>query len=353
MAKKCRRAVTKAGLATLVFNKAPVTHFIVHEARLAGTIGLSQIVKWSVATVAGLGAYDAVSGATVITQLAPSVGSSTVPAEAGELLNFVYQVTGREVEADSWKVEGDLPAGLVHLNSTNSNVDAITGTPTEAGNFFITVWAYEKSNHRGENQSKAFVIQVAPGNVPPEITTQPNSARIAAGSAATLSVMASGPSLSFQWYQGTAGDTSNPVPNGIGASFATSPLNTTTHFWVRISNPAGVIDSGVAVVTVVDTFTSWQTHHFNQEQVSDPLISGPASDPDGDGATNDEEFIFGTRPLVAEARLKPKITAQGAHFTVSFKARAATGPGYSGLTRHFGVEMSADLTDSSWAIVPV
>ena len=109
VAKKCRRTVTKAGLATLVFNKVPVTHFIVHEARLAGTIGLSQVVKWSVATVAGLGAYDAVSGATVITQLAPSVGSSTVPAEAGELLNFIYQVTGRDVEADSWEVEGATP----------------------------------------------------------------------------------------------------------------------------------------------------------------------------------------------------------------------------------------------------
>ena len=106
------------------------------------------------------------------------------------------------------------------------------------------------------------------------------------------------------------------------------------------------------MVTVVDTFTSWQTHHFNQGQISDPLTSGPASDPDGDGTTNDEEFIFGTRPLVAEARLEPRITAQGAHFTISFKARAATGPGYSGLTRHFGVEMSVDLTDSDWAMVP-
>ena len=352
VAKKCRRTVTKAGLATLVFNKVSVTHFIVHEARLAGTIGLTQVVKWSVATVAGLGAYDAVSGATVITQLAPSVGSSTVPAEAGEQLNFVYQVTGREVEAESWEVEGDLPAGLVHLNSTASNVDAITGTPTEAGEFFITVRAYEKPNHRGENQSKAFVIQVAPGNAPPAITTQPDSVRINAGSTTTLRVMASGPSLSFQWYRGTAGDTSSPVPNANGASFATSALDTTTSFWVRISNPAGVVDSGVAVVTVVDTFTSWQTQHFNQEQISDPLISGPASDPDGDGTTNEEEFIFGTRPLVAETRLEPKITAQGAHFTVSFKARAATGPGYLGLTRHFGVEMSVDLTDSDWAMVP-
>ncbi len=80
VAKKCRRTVTKAGLATLVFNKVPVTHFIVHEGRLAGTIGLTQVVKWSVATVSGLGAYDAVSGATVITQLAPSCNSRRTAA---------------------------------------------------------------------------------------------------------------------------------------------------------------------------------------------------------------------------------------------------------------------------------
>ena len=94
----------KAGLTSLLLNKGAATHFITYESHFVGSAAITQIVKWSSVAVAGLGTYDAVSGATQITQIAPSSGSSTVPAKAGELLNLVYQITGAPHRPRSWEV---------------------------------------------------------------------------------------------------------------------------------------------------------------------------------------------------------------------------------------------------------
>jgi formylglycine-generating enzyme required for sulfatase activity len=87
-------------------------------------------------------------------------------------------------------------------------------------------------------------------NAPPSITTQPLAAQIInAGSGATLSVNASGAFLTFQWYQGVKGDTSNPV-DGNSLSFTTPSLTTNTSYWVRVSNGGGSVDSAESVVVV-------------------------------------------------------------------------------------------------------
>ena len=85
---------------------------------------------------------------------------------------------------------------------------------------------------------------------PPAIATQPASQTISSGLAATLSVAASGtPPLAFQWYQGTAGNTSIPVGTNSN-SYTTPALTATTSYWVRVTNPYGTADSNTAVVTV-------------------------------------------------------------------------------------------------------
>ena len=50
------------------------------------------------------------------------------------------------------------------------------------------------------------------GRFAPGIISQPTGALILSGQAVTLAVAATGlPPLSYQWYQGTSGDTSQPV----------------------------------------------------------------------------------------------------------------------------------------------
>ena len=83
----------------------------------------------------------------------------------------------------------------------------------------------------------------------PTITTQPQDATIFSGQTATLTVVASGSSLSYQWYQGTSGDTSTLVGTDSD-SFTTPSLTADTSYWVRVSNPGGNVDSDTATITV-------------------------------------------------------------------------------------------------------
>lgn len=84
----------------------------------------------------------------------------------------------------------------------------------------------------------------------PTITTQPASQTISAGQTATLTVVASGTApLSYQWYEGSAGDTSAPVGTN-SASFTTPAISASTSYWVRVTNSAGSADSATATITV-------------------------------------------------------------------------------------------------------
>ena len=84
----------------------------------------------------------------------------------------------------------------------------------------------------------------------PSITAQPPNKSISSGQSATLAVSASGTApLSYQWYQGSLGDTSRPVGRN-SANYTTPALTATTLYWVRIANPCGSVSSVQATVTV-------------------------------------------------------------------------------------------------------
>lgn len=171
---RARRIASRLSSLLLLFQRSPIVQMLFPEAKLVGSAGLGELSKWTVATVAGLGAFDSVAGATTITQVAPSAGSSTVNAKVGQSLNFIFQLTGYPDTPGSWKVSG-LPSGLVHANATNNTVDSVSGTPTVSGNFTITITAYEKSGYSGDKFTKNFTMTVQPGTPvsnSPEIDVQ-------------------------------------------------------------------------------------------------------------------------------------------------------------------------------------
>lgn len=89
--------------------------------------------------------------------------------------------------------------------------------------------------------------------VPVSITTQPPNKNISPGASTNVTVVAAGSApLSYQWYVGTPGTTTQPV--GTNSPTLTVTPGETTTYWVRISNSCdggSSVDSNAATVAVV------------------------------------------------------------------------------------------------------
>ena len=97
---------------------------------------------------------------------------------------------------------------------------------------------------------------------------------------------------------------------------------------------------------------------FNQDGIPDGWAVANQLDPtaladllrdsDGDGFTDSAEYVLGTNPGAGTTALLSTGTV-GANITLTFTAAAATGTGYSGLSRIYDVETTTDLgTAASW-----
>src|SRR5664280_2034923 len=142
--------------------------------------------------------------------------------------------------AGVWSQAGGKLAGMGAVGAANQGAVAISADATTV----IAGGSYDDA------KTGAAWVFVNTSCTPPAITAPPQSRTVESGQTATLSVTATGSTaLTYQWYQGSAGDTSAPV--GADAStFTTPPLIATTIFWVRVSNACGAADSAAATVTV-------------------------------------------------------------------------------------------------------
>lgn len=85
----------------------------------------------------------------------------------------------------------------------------------------------------------------------PTITVQPASVTIRKNTTAMLSVSASSPRpMTYQWYLGSSGNTTSPIPGATSSSYTTPKLQSTTSYWVRVTNSCGATNSATATVTV-------------------------------------------------------------------------------------------------------
>ncbi|MES2658595.1 MAG: hypothetical protein V4689_08250 [Verrucomicrobiota bacterium] len=243
---KSRTLTAPLGGLLLLFQRSPLVQILFPHARLLGGARLADTAGWTVATIAGLGAYDSVAGASTITQLAPAAGSTTVPAAKGSALAFIFQSTGTENLPGSWQIIGKLPAGLVHKNATDNAIDSISGIPTQTGSFPITVKAWEEPRFSGSSISQKFTLKVA-GAI---ILRHPASITIPSGTSTTLSVTGSGSGLTYQWFMGKSPSTKKPVAKATAATFKTPVLTANTSYWVRVTRQGIVANSRTATITI-------------------------------------------------------------------------------------------------------
>jgi hypothetical protein len=344
----------------LLFQRSPIVQMLLPEAKIIGFAGGGEAAKWTIATVAGLGAYDSVSGASGVIQTYPQPNSLTINTAVGARFQFIpdtaagtflcepiqFQPVQTIGNAKSWSYDFPMPPGLSHPDLSDSAIGIIVGTPTEEGEYPLRVTAYRGNFQTDVSLTQDFTIIVGP----PVITTHPASATIASGTTKTLTVTANGSPLSYQWFKGTAPSAANKIAGATSSSYTPAALTTTSSYLVMVKRGTIVSFSNPATLTISsnNTFADWRIVQFNSTQLNNPDISGATADPDGDGFDNTKEYVFGTFPLIRESP-PLSLSLSGPDVSLTFTAKQATGAGYNGRTRHYAIESNAALGSSGWS----
>jgi Ig-like domain CHU_C associated len=219
-----------SGVATIIFTQ---------------TMAVSDTLLYHFATVpdsGGIGSPDVeVQNCHLVDlpQIMTQPASKTIYSGQTTALNVI--ASGKGPLTFEW-FEG----GLYHEETPVGGNSSTFTTPvlTDTTTYWVRV-----TNAYGHANSIAATITVSDQ---PGILTQPASKTIRRGQSATLNVTAVGVTpYTYQWYQGTASDTSTPVGTN-SASFTTPPLTSTTAYWVRVSNPNGAVNSTTATITVTN-----------------------------------------------------------------------------------------------------
>ena len=96
------------------------------------------------------------------------------------------------------------------------------------------------------------------------------------------------------------------------------------------------------------TWFKWKWQSFTPEELEDPLIAGPLSDPDGDGFVNLIEFATNSNPT--QAGSIPFYSVEADQTSVTFSFRKVSELELSGYRLNW--EMSPDFKNNSWTTDP-
>lgn len=190
---------------------------------------------------------------------------------------------------------------------------------------------------------------------------------ISSGDSILIETLVYGPAdLSFYWKVSSAedsdylrffidGDEAAAISGEVGwvqanFSLAPGPHHLEWGYERGFNAPEGHNTAWIDQVAFSLPYASWLPHHFTAGEISDPLISGAAADPDCDGLSNFFEYAFGSDPRSgsAAAPALPKIVkvelSPGEDRVAILFGRPVTRLGEVIYT----VETSQSLLPSSW-----
>ncbi len=128
----------------------------------------------------------------------------------------------------------------------------------------------------------------------------------------------------------------------------TAPTTAGSYSVVATINDPNYTGTATGTLVIAEAVTSWRQLFFSTTANSG--IAADTANPDGDGLTNIEEYIFGTLPTTPGNTSLLGASSSGPDIVLTFIARQATGTGYTGLVRHYALEFTTDLSSAaSWA----
>ena len=201
----------------------------------AGTY--SVVVANAVGSVTSSNAILTIIGGPINVAPAISQQPQDQNVNQGSSASFTVVATGTPAPAYQWRFNG------ANINgATDSSYTRSSAQPADAGSYSVVV-----TNIAGTATSADAILGV---NVPPEITAQPQSLSVTAGSNVTFSVTATGTApLTYQWRFNGA-----DLANATTLAYICNNAQTTNAgtYSVVVSNIAGTATSADAVLAVVE-----------------------------------------------------------------------------------------------------
>jgi hypothetical protein len=164
-----------------------------------------------------------------------------------------------------------------------------------------------------------------PGNLPPRVWAGGTQTGFT-GRAFTLAGQVSddawdGAPPTMAWAQ-----TSGPAAATIDTPAATTtrihwPRTGTYHLRLQASDGTSSVEDTTMVEVRDGAFEGWVLAHFPAVPPGPEHASLPLSDPDGDGATNLEEYIFDTPPRQANGGSAPEVRVVNGRWEIAWKQR--------------------------------
>lgn len=135
--------------------------------------------------------------------------------------------------------------GSTKLGEDQSSPYSFVWANVAAGSYQLSARVIDELGLVGTSNEVNLVVACAPA-----ISQLSPGQTITFGSSVSLSVVASGNGLEYQWYRGSVGTTTDPVGGASSATLNVTPGGTTT-YWVRVSNTCGSTDSAQIVISVI------------------------------------------------------------------------------------------------------
>lgn len=185
-------------------------------------------------------------------------GSQVGWTAAGEWLNYTVNVAASGRYPLTARIAAGVAGGAMHIEIDGANVTGTISVPNTGGWDTWQSLTQTVTMNAGQHIMRVVIefsgfdmnyFTFGSAIQPPSFTTQPGNATVVAGQAATFTIAASGSGpLSYQWQK-----SGSNIAGATNSTYTTPPTTTADNnsvFRCVVSNPAGIVTSNSATLTV-------------------------------------------------------------------------------------------------------